>query len=226
MTFGEKQKLLEIPCSWYLDDLPPQMFMKSQGNASGWTSPDIIFKLWKDEFDYLYEYEDEGVFPITIHPDVSGRPQGIMMHTKLIEYMRSKPGVTFIKRNPVVISKKRGLLVLDEPTVFLPKSGVDILFSLVRDISSEGISVIFVSHDLDEVMELTDSFTVFCRSNDGGACRCTDRRAGRLHCNKVQYQSVYRDYGHADACCWSCTGHQDGTSLYFVVIVALFMVFV
>lgn len=68
--------------------------------------------------------------------------------------------VSHIKRNPVVISKKRGLLVLDEPTVFLPKSGVDILFSLVRDISSEGISVIFVSHDLDEVMELTDSFTV------------------------------------------------------------------
>lgn len=90
MTFGEKQKLLEIPCSWYLDDLPPQMFMKSQDNASGWTSPDVIFKLWKDEFDYLYEYEDEGVFPITIQPDVSGRPQGIMMHTELIEYMRSK----------------------------------------------------------------------------------------------------------------------------------------
>ena len=34
--------------------------------------------------------------PITIHPDVSGRPQGILMHRKLIEYMRSKPGVTFV----------------------------------------------------------------------------------------------------------------------------------
>lgn len=96
MTFGEEQKLLELPCSWYLDDLPPQMFMKSQGNASGWTSPDDIFHLWRDEFDYLYEYEDEGIFPITIHPDVSGRPQGIMMHRKLIEHMLSKPGVRFM----------------------------------------------------------------------------------------------------------------------------------
>lgn len=68
--------------------------------------------------------------------------------------------VSHIQNNPVVKSKKRGVLVLDEPTVFLPKSGVDILFSLVRTISKEGISVVFVSHDLDEVMELTDTFTV------------------------------------------------------------------
>lgn len=54
----------------------------------------------------------------------------------------------------------RGLLVLDEPTVFLPKTEVDILFRLVRSIAQEGISVMFVSHDLDEVMSLTDSYTV------------------------------------------------------------------
>lgn len=68
--------------------------------------------------------------------------------------------VVTIQSNDVVKKKKRGLLVLDEPTVFLPKTGVDILFSLVRSITKEGISVIFVSHDLDEVMELTDRFTV------------------------------------------------------------------
>ena len=68
--------------------------------------------------------------------------------------------VVNIQKNPVVHKKKRGVLVLDEPTVFLPKSGVDILFKLVRTVAAEGISVVFVSHDLDEVMELTDSFTV------------------------------------------------------------------
>lgn len=54
----------------------------------------------------------------------------------------------------------RGLLVLDEPTVFLPRTEVNILFRLVRSIANEGISVMFVSHDLDEVMALTDSFTI------------------------------------------------------------------
>lgn len=57
-------------------------------------------------------------------------------------------------------AKGRGLLVLDEPTVFLPKTEVDTLFHLVRSITQEGISVMFVSHDIDEVIALTDSFTV------------------------------------------------------------------
>ncbi len=52
------------------------------------------------------------------------------------------------------------LLVLDEPTPFLPRVGVDQLFGLVRRIVSEGASVIFVSHDIAEVMEITDRATI------------------------------------------------------------------
>jgi ribose transport system ATP-binding protein len=54
----------------------------------------------------------------------------------------------------------RGLLVLDEPTVFLPRADVDQLFALVRQITAGGASVLFVSHDLDEVHEITDRVTV------------------------------------------------------------------
>jgi ribose transport system ATP-binding protein len=53
-----------------------------------------------------------------------------------------------------------GILVLDEPTPFLPKAGVDQLFSLVRAIVRERAAVIFVSHDIDEVREITDRATV------------------------------------------------------------------
>ena len=54
-----------------------------------------------------------------------------------------------------------GLLVLDEPTVFLPREGIDQLFSTVREIVASGdASVLFVSHDLDEVREVTDRVTV------------------------------------------------------------------
>jgi ribose transport system ATP-binding protein len=55
---------------------------------------------------------------------------------------------------------RRGLLVLDEPTVFLPKEGAELLFALVRDAATAGASVLFVSHDLDEVREITDRVTV------------------------------------------------------------------
>src|SRR5580693_2825107 len=53
-----------------------------------------------------------------------------------------------------------GLLVLDEPTPFLPAHDVDVLFRLVRDIVRAGTSVIFVSHDIDEVLEITTRATV------------------------------------------------------------------
>jgi ribose transport system ATP-binding protein len=53
-----------------------------------------------------------------------------------------------------------GLLVLDEPTPFLPRHDVDKLFALVRSIVAQGASVIFVSHDVDEVLEITDRATV------------------------------------------------------------------
>ena len=53
-----------------------------------------------------------------------------------------------------------GLLVLDEPTPFLPAHDVDALFRLIRDIVRAGTSVIFVSHDIDEVLEITERATV------------------------------------------------------------------
>ncbi len=68
--------------------------------------------------------------------------------------------VVALQTNDVVKEQKRGLLILDEPTVFLPRAEVNQLFDLVRGIAAEGLSVMFVSHDIDEVIELTDSFTV------------------------------------------------------------------
>ena len=54
----------------------------------------------------------------------------------------------------------QGVLILDEPTPFLPKVGVDKLFDLVRHVVREGAAVIFVSHDIDEIREITDRATV------------------------------------------------------------------
>lgn len=54
----------------------------------------------------------------------------------------------------------QGVLCLDEPTAFLPRDEVDQLFDLVRRIARTGASVIFVSHDLDEVRRITDRVTV------------------------------------------------------------------
>ena len=53
-----------------------------------------------------------------------------------------------------------GILVLDEPTPFLPRKSVDQLFELIRTCKDKGSSILFVSHDIDEVREITDRATV------------------------------------------------------------------
>jgi ribose transport system ATP-binding protein len=59
-----------------------------------------------------------------------------------------------------VVRRGYGLLVLDEPTVFLPREGIERLFALIREAAAGGTAVLFVSHDLDEVREITDRVTV------------------------------------------------------------------
>ena len=61
---------------------------------------------------------------------------------------------------PNEIKQLGGLLVLDEPTPFLARTDVERLFTLARRIKAQGASVLFVSHDLDEVLDLTDRVTV------------------------------------------------------------------
>jgi peptidoglycan-N-acetylglucosamine deacetylase len=93
---GEETDLIEIPANWYLDDLPPMMFIKKSPNSHGFVNPRDIEQMWKDQFDYVYRENDYAVFTMTIHPDVSGRPQVLLMHERLIEYINSHEGVRWV----------------------------------------------------------------------------------------------------------------------------------
>jgi len=76
---GQMTGLVEIPASWYLDDLPPMMFIKKAPNSHGWVNPHDVEELWRNQFDYFYREEEEFVFPVTVHPDVCGHPQGLFL---------------------------------------------------------------------------------------------------------------------------------------------------
>ncbi|MDP9988444.1 peptidoglycan/xylan/chitin deacetylase (PgdA/CDA1 family) [Arthrobacter oryzae] len=107
---GEETDLVEIPANWYLDDLPPMMFIKASPNSHGFVNPRDIEQMWRDQFDWVYREMDQAVFTMTIHPDVSGRPQVLLMLERLIEHINSHEGVrwqtfdqiadTFLDRNP------------------------------------------------------------------------------------------------------------------------------
>ena len=93
---GQETDLVEIPANWYLDDLPPMMFVKTSPNSHGFVNPRQLEEMWRDQFDWVYRENEYAVFTMTIHPDVSGRPQVLLMLERLIQYIRSHDGVRFV----------------------------------------------------------------------------------------------------------------------------------
>jgi ribose transport system ATP-binding protein len=55
---------------------------------------------------------------------------------------------------------KHSVLVLDEPTVFLPEEDVENLFDVIRAVVADGAGVLFISHDLVAVRSITDRVVV------------------------------------------------------------------
>src|SRR5260370_36978815 len=92
---GDETNLIEIPASWYLDDLPPMMFIKAAPNSHGFVNPRDLEEIWRDQFDCVYREYDYAVFPLTIHPDVSGRPHVLKMLDRLYHHNIRNPGVAF-----------------------------------------------------------------------------------------------------------------------------------
>lgn len=90
---GKPTRMIEIAASWYLDDLPPMMFIKKAPNSHGFVNPRDVEELWRDQFDWVYREMDYAAFTIAIHPDVSGRPQVLLMLERLIQHISSHPGV-------------------------------------------------------------------------------------------------------------------------------------
>jgi peptidoglycan-N-acetylglucosamine deacetylase len=93
---GSETNLIEMPASWYLDDLPPMMFIKKAPNSHGFVNPRHLEEIWRDQFDWVYREMEYAVFPITIHPDVAGKPQVLLMLERLYQHMSERPGVRFM----------------------------------------------------------------------------------------------------------------------------------
>ena len=53
------------------------------------------------------------------------------------------------------------LIIMDEPTTALTRKEVQALFRVILQLKEQGIAILFVSHKLDEVFEISERFTVF-----------------------------------------------------------------
>jgi peptidoglycan/xylan/chitin deacetylase (PgdA/CDA1 family) len=84
---GAPTGLVELPVEWILDDAP------YFGATGALPVPELIFKTYRDEFDVAYK---EGTLVmLTFHPHVAGRRSRALHMERLLEYIKSKPGVWF-----------------------------------------------------------------------------------------------------------------------------------
>lgn len=58
------------------------------------------------------------------------------------------------------LTKNAEILILDEPTSALTESDTEVLMQILRDLKAKGVTCIYISHKLDEVMEISDTVTV------------------------------------------------------------------
>ncbi|MFK4144203.1 ABC transporter ATP-binding protein [Streptomyces sp. NPDC004065] len=82
-----------------------------------------------------------------------------------------------------VLYRGARILILDEPTAVLVPQEVDALFHNLRELKSEGLSVIFISHKLGEVLSVADDITVIRRGTTVGTAvpaRTTPRQLAEM----------------------------------------------
>ncbi|TMC76636.1 MAG: ATP-binding cassette domain-containing protein, partial [Chloroflexi bacterium] len=85
------------------------------------------------------------------------------------------------------IYRNARILVLDEPTAVLTPQETHEIFEVFRRLRTEGASVIFISHKLDEVLEIADRITVIRRGKVVGS-----RKPGETNENELAELMVGR----------------------------------
>ncbi len=66
------------------------------------------------------------------------------------------------------ISTKSRILILDEPTATLSSKEISMLFGIISKLKSEGVTIIYISHHLQEVFDIGDTITVLRNGENAG----------------------------------------------------------
>jgi len=77
------------------------------GIQPGLSSPSAVYEIWAGDFDYLYDRIGEGVYTLTMHPQVIGRGHRLLMLERLIRHIQSHRGVEFKTMLEVATSWKK-----------------------------------------------------------------------------------------------------------------------
>jgi peptidoglycan/xylan/chitin deacetylase (PgdA/CDA1 family) len=97
-VFGQPVDLVEMPVSWVLDDFPHFEFLRYPNVVfPGLSAPSKVEEIWKDEFSYMYRDVPNGIYTLTMHPEIIGKGHRILMLERLIDWMADHDGVSFTR---------------------------------------------------------------------------------------------------------------------------------
>ena len=89
-------------------------------------------------------------FGLAIDPRRAGRDRSASAQQQRVEILKA-------------LYRGADILILDEPTAVLTPQEADELFGILRSSQAQGMSIIFISHKLNEVLEIADRITVLRR---------------------------------------------------------------
>jgi inositol transport system ATP-binding protein len=78
------------------------------------------------------------------------------------------------------LSMRSRLIIMDEPTSALSDNEVQQLFKIMRDLKAQGLSIIFVTHRLEEVHEICDRITILRDGHNVGSANVTDTNTSNI----------------------------------------------
>lgn len=94
--FGPEVDLVELPVSWILDDFPHFEYVALKDRRSpGLSAGSKVEEIWREEFTFMYREVDDGVYTLTMHPQVIGRGHRMLMLERLIGFFQGHAGARF-----------------------------------------------------------------------------------------------------------------------------------
>src|SRR5215217_7364371 len=113
----------------------------------------------------LYMGREPGRFGFVNRRAESQEARGLLERVGLhTDPDRSVSGLTVAEMQRVEIAKALAIdakvVIMDEPTATLAEKEIEDLFEVIRDLTSQGIAILYISHRLDEIFRIADRVTV------------------------------------------------------------------
>lgn len=106
-----------------------------------------------------------GFFPVVDHDTMYSNTKQLLDKVHMNFDPKQKLGSLSVSQMQSVeiakaVSADCKVLILDEPTSSLSQREVDALFAIIAELKAEGVSIVYISHKMDEILRISDEVTI------------------------------------------------------------------